>query len=902
MSWIDGLTARARSILAPRASDSRMEEEFRFHVEMETARLVAEGVPRVEAQRRARLAFGGMDAHREAMRDGRGARWLTDMGADMRYALRSIRHSPGFAIAVALTLGIGIGVNGIVFGWVNSLVLRPVPAHDPQRLVALFNVDTRSGLAGELGYDDYVDFRDRSGIFDGLAGMTGVPLNLAINSSAGASAMADVVWGEMVTENFFSVLGMRPTLGRFFTAPDAPQGANAFAVLSYDAWQRRFEADPHVIGRVVRLNGHPFTIVAVAARGFNGMRRLGFWPELWVPVGMHDIVAPGSARLLQGRGGGWMMVFGRMRAGWSVERTASAVALFAKQLATAYPQSNQQTGAAVLPAGVGFELPSFVTPAVLVLSSVLGMFGSLLTLLIICANLANLQLARVSARAREIGIRLALGCSRGRLIRQLLVESIVCTLPGAVLALGVLALSPALQSRLEPHMQFRGGFPAAQPDARSIAFTAMIALLAAMLFGLIPALRAARKNIAPTLARVVGAPRPTPRGPRLRSMLVVGQLAAAVVLLVGGMLFARSLASARASDLGFDPSNRLIASVNLGLQGYDDTRGQRFYDDVITRVRALPDVVAATWGFPVPFDTYEQNIPIWIDGARGTSKTDTLSVPTTNVADDFVRAMGLGLEAGRAFAASDSAGTPDVMMISRSLATRLWPGQDAIGRQVRLGGASGQQVTVIGVVADATFATLGTTTASHAYVPIRQHYIGRETLIVHTRGEPALVLPQLRAIVAAADPALPLFDATTMNEGVESGVNPWKTAALVAGFFAALALVIAAVGLYAVVASGVTERTREIGVRLALGATPGGVLRLVMHGSMRLGAWGLAIGLVASLGAARALGALLYGVSSADPLTFAAVPIVLALVVVMATYVPARRAVGLDPVAALRHD
>jgi predicted permease len=881
-----------------------MHEEFRFHVQMEVARLIAEGVSPDEARRRVLIAFGGMERYREEMRDGRGARWLADLGADIRYALRSMRRSPGFATAVAVTLGVGIGVNGIVFGFVNSLLVRSVPAHDPQRLVGLFNIDTKSGHAGDLAYEDYIDFRDSSGIFDGLAQMTGVPLNLVVNPTAGAApAMADMVWGEMVTENFFSILGMRPTLGRFFAGSDAPPGANPFAVISYDSWRRRFQEDPAIVGRVVRFNGHPFTIVAVTPRGFKGMRQFGFRPELWVPVGMHDIVLPGSANMVKGRGGGgWMMAFGRMRAGWSLERTASAVSLFAKQLEAAYPQSNRQTGAIVIPAAAGFDNPSVFKPTTLRLSSLLAIFASLVILLIICANLANLQVARASARVREVGIRLALGCSRERLIRQMSVEAIVFALPGAALAFGCLALSPAIESWLLPRGPFQLGF-GARTDVRVIAFTAVVSVLAAMLFGLIPAFRAAHRDIASTLVSVIGERRSTLRAPRLRAVLVVSQLAASVVLVVGGMLFARSFASARASDVGFDPSNRLVASVELGLQGYDDNRGQQFYDTVITRVRGLPGVVAATWGSPAPFDTtYEHRMPLWIEGAGTNSKIGTLSIPVSTVGEDFVGAMGLRLEAGREFAASDSAGRPDVMVVSRSLATRLWPGRDAIGQHVRVGGASGPQVMVIGVVGDAKFGTLGPTTESHVYIPLRQRYGGRQTLIVHTRDEPRAVLPQLRAIVAATDPMLPLFGAMTLEQSVENGLSPSMVAAVVAGFFAVLALLIAAVGLYAVVASGVTERTREIGVRLVLGSTPSGVLRLVMRGSTRLGAWGLAIGLLASIGVARVLDGLLYGISAADPLTFAVVPIVLALVVVMATYLAARRAVGLDPIAALRNE
>jgi hypothetical protein len=409
MTWMKGLIARARAVLAPNASERRMEEEFAFHVEMETRRLIREGVAEADARRRAVIAFGGMETHREAMRDGRGARWLEDLWADVRYAARAMRRSPGFAVAVAVTLGIGIGVNGIVFGFANSLLFRPVAARDAGELVSLFNRDVKSGQPRELGYQDYLDFRDRSGAFDGLAGFTGVPLNLVVPGAMSAGA-ADMVWAEMVTENYFTVLGQRPAAGRFFTPDDAPQGANPFAVISYASWKTRFGGDPAVIGRRLRINGTEFTITGVAAPGFKGLRTFGFWPEVWVPVGMHGIVMPGSSRLLDGRGGGWMMTIGRVRRGADASQTERAAIQFARQLQAQYPATNRGVSAQVIPAKAGFDNPSFVNSGVLLLASGLGVFASLVTLIIICANLANPQLARASHTTiggRIGGVRIA---------------------------------------------------------------------------------------------------------------------------------------------------------------------------------------------------------------------------------------------------------------------------------------------------------------------------------------------------------------------------------------------------------------------------------------------------------------------------------------------------------------
>jgi predicted permease len=900
VSRLKGVVARLRAVLRPSDAEGRMEEEFRFHLEMEQARLVRDGLSPESARRQALLTFGGLDAHRETMRDERGTRWLGDLGADVRFALRAMRRSPGYALAVALTLGVGIGVNGMVVGYVNALLFRPIPARAPSQLVALFQRDTRTGRIGEIGYEDYLDYRDRSGAFAGLAGMSGVPLNIAVPGVSGSLA-SDMVWGEMVTENYFAVLGMAPVAGRFFQAGDAPQGADPFVVISYDCWRRRFQGDPDIAGRVVRLNGTEFTITGVAPRGFRGLRTFGFWPEMWVPIGMHAVIEPGSAGKLEGRGGGDLMVFGRMKPGADRARTSVAAEGFARQLAAAYPATNADLTAMVIPAGVGFDHPAYVKPSVLVLSSALGMIGSILILAIICANLANLQLARAAARARETAIRLSLGCSRARLIRQLVVESAVLALPGCALAFALVQANQATEQYLVPKLQFEVGLLAPSTDQRVLLFTAVMAVLAVGLFGLVPALRASRANVVPPLAGANAAARSGGRPTRLRRSLVVTQLALSVVLLVGGMLFVRSLVAARAMDLGFEPRDRALISFNVGLQGYDERRGQAFYDAVLAQVRALPGVVEAGLGRPVPFDTYGQTTG-WYVGDLANSRDGTIRISTSATSDGFVAALGLRLEDGRDFSRADSAGAPPVMIVSRTVATRLWPGRNPLGQQVRYARADGPAVTVVGVVDDARFAVIGETPGGRLYLPVRQHYRDWETLVVHTRGDPAAALPRLERILAGLDPALPAFGKMTMDEAVAGGFSTSRNAAAIAGFFGVLALVIASLGLYALVAGAVAERTREIGVRLALGCTPAGVLRLMMREGARLGAIGLVIGLLGAAGLARAMGALLYGLSPGDPVTFVLVPLALGVVVLLATYLPARRAVRMDPVAALRSE
>jgi predicted permease len=730
--------------------------------------------------------------------------------------------------------------------------------------------------------------------------MSGVPLNVVIPRPSGSMA-GDMVWGEMVTENYFTVLGMRPAAGRFFRADDAPQGANPFVVLSYESWRRRFQGDRDIVGRVVRINGTEFTITGVAPRGFRGLRLFGFWPEMWMPIGMHAVVQPGTTGVLEGRGGGSLLVFGRMKPGSDRARTAAAADLFARQLAASYPATNADLSAMLLPARVGFDHPGFVKPGVLVLASTMAVFGSLLILAIICANLANLQLARAAGRARETAIRLSLGCSRARLARQLVVESLVLALPGCALALGLVRANEVAERYFVPKLQFQVGL-AVRPDERVMLFTAVVALVAVGLFGLIPAVRASRPNVVPPLSSADAAWRRGGRPSRLRGSLVVTQLALSVILLVGGMLFVRSLVAARTMDLGFDARERALVSVNVGLQGYDERRGRAFYDEVLRRVRTMPGVVGAGFTHPVPFDTYDRTALLYVDGLAN-SRDGTVRISTSYASDGFLEALGLRLEDGRDFGPADSATAPLAMIVSRSLAARLWPaGTSPLRRRARFGGAEGPEITVVGVVDDAKFIVIGDRPGGHLYLPMRQHYRDWQTLVVHATGSAAAMIPRLQDAIAGLDPALPTFGGITMEEAVAGGFSAARSAAAIAGFFGVLALLIASVGLYAVVTGGVAERTREIGVRLALGSTPAGVLRLLMSEGARLGAIGLGLGLIGALGVARAMAGLLYGLSPSDPVTFVLVPLILGAVVLVATYLPARRAAQRDPVAALRSE
>ncbi|HEV2180597.1 MAG TPA: ABC transporter permease, partial [Gemmatimonadaceae bacterium] len=773
-------------------------------------------------------------------------------------------------------------------------LFRPIPAERPDRLVGLFGVNRKTGRAGSMAYDDIRDFADQSRIFEGVATHAGVPLNLRTGSGG------DLVWGEMVSENYFDVVRLRPVRGRFFPR-DVQPGADPFVVLSYDGWVHRFARSDAVVGQTVRINGSPFTIIGVAPRGFRGMRKFGFWPDMWVPLGMRLVID--STYPVSGRGSGPYDVVARLRDGWTLARTQTAVAAFAGRLADAFPGVDHDRGAVVVAARGGASNPTFSPPAVLVLGASLGEFAVITILLIVCANLGNLLLARGAARQHELAIRLSLGCSRARLVRQLLVEAAVLAAPGILLGGLALLGSDAIAKSQVPRLQFPVGFDVS-PDAHVVLYTAAIGLLAIVCAGLAPALRASRPHLRSSLTTVIGE-RSGAESPRsragMRATLVVMQLAMSVVLLVGGGLFVRSLMNARGAELGFDPAQRVALSVNLGLDGYNEARGVAFIRDVLSRVRAMPSVAAASAGFPVPFDTYSRSVSLVIDGTAEAARRQPIGIEASTIEPQFFGTMGIGFRAGRDFDDGDSAGAPLRIIVNQAMARRFWPGRSAIGQQMRFDSITGPPVTVIGVVDDARVISMSAPVDPLAYVPLRQLYTGWMTIVAHTRGDPLGTLAAIRDAIAAADPALPAFGAETMSRSVDNALANEHVAATFAGFFGLAALIIAAVGLYGLVANVVAARTREIGVRVALGATPGRVISLVIGGAGRLAILGLAIGLAGALALGRVLGGLLVGLSPVDPLTFASVPVALAAVVFAASYIPARRATRIDPMHALRH-
>ncbi|HZS04926.1 MAG TPA: ABC transporter permease [Blastocatellia bacterium] len=819
---------------------------------------------------------------------------------DLRFGLRMLARRPGFTATAVLALALGIGANSTIFNLVNALLLRPLPVVRPDEIVAVYTSDYSSTEYGTSSYPDYVDFRDRNGVFAGLVAYQATPFSL---NTGGANERA---FGEIVSGNYFTVLGVRPAPGRgFLPEEDITPGAQPVVVISHKLWQQRFGGDPGVVGRIVKLNGHPFTVVGVAPEKYSGLTR-GLAADLWVPAMMMEQALPGSRNLVE-RGSRGFSVMGRLKPGVTLAQAQADFRVIAEQLFKAWPQEwtnirKESRVITLLPESEARVMPGFRKPLIIFMALLMTVVG--LVLLIACANVANLMLARATARRREIAVRLSLGASRGALIRQLLTESLLLSLAGGGVGLLLAAWGADLLMAFKPPMQMPIEIDL-RTDWRVLGFTFGISLLTGILFGLAPALAASKPDLVAALKEGEGM---AGHGrTRLRGAFVVAQVALSLLLLVGAGLFLRSLGNASAIDPGFDPDNLLAMTMDLQLQGYDRARGKNFSRQLLDRVRAVPGVEAATLAEYLPLNLDGARRGITIEGYTPRPGEST-EVGSVTVAPGYFETLRLPVLRGRSFGGQDREGAPGVVMVNEAFARRYWPGQDPLGKRIRMGAMRGGNsdelpaLEVIGVVKDGKYVTLGEGATPFFYLNLAQGYDPAPTLIVRTRGNPTDYLPAVRNVVAALDDSLPLFDVKTMREHLGLALLPARLAGTILGIFGLVALVLAASGIYGVMSYSVARRTREIGIRMALGAGRGDVLRLIVGQGMKLVVIGTAIGLVAALALGRLLGSLLYGLSPADPLTFAGMVLLLAGVALAACWIPARRATKTDPMIALRYE
>jgi macrolide transport system ATP-binding/permease protein len=867
--------------------DRSMEEELRFHIAERAADLQRSGVARAEAERRAQLEFGGIESYKEQCRETRRFHRIHGFFADLRFGFRMVRRSPGFALLAILCLTLGIGANAAVFSWVEGILFRPYPAVTHQeRLLAL--TGTARGEAGATGlsWPDFLDLQRSCTLIDSfiVSKITGTTLSIGDR--------ADVTVGSIVSANYFDAIGVHPILGRGFEqGEDSGRNAHAVMVISYQLWQGRFKSDPQIIGETQRLNGVLHTIVGVAPEGFYGTF-VGWAMQFWVPASMEEIFEAGGYKL-EDRGARWIEAYVRLKPGVTREQAQQEITAVAKRLEADYPETNRGRSIKLWPLWqTPFNNAGTLLPTLEIMLAVV-----VFVLLIACANVGNLLLVRSFARRHEMTVRLAIGASRGRLVKQLVTEGLILAAFGAA---GGLLVAHWCRHALVLLLPARGGVAMYLPgevDWRVLALSAGVCLMATLLLGLVPAMQIRNLDLAGALkaesAGVVGGGRRA----WVRSGLVVMQVSLSFVLLVGAGLLLQSLQRIRTTSPGFSTHEVLDTTVNLVSAGYDAPRARNFQDELLDRVKALPGVESAAFArmTPLSYGSFSST-PIAVDGYQPPPEEQPI-VQYNEVGPDYFVTMGIPLVSGREFTRADDEKAALVAIVNETMAAKYWRGRNPIGERVQV---KGRWVQVIAVAKDSKYRSVRETPTPFFYVPLRQNFARGPGLNIRTRLSPEAIAAALIREVHALDGNLALFEVITLQEQVDRSTSPQLVAVTLVGVLGGLALLLAAVGLYGVMSYAVSQSTRELGLRMALGATPSHLLRLVMSRGLALTAAGIVGGAAVALASTRLLGYLLYNVSPRDPLSFGSAFLVTTIASLAACFLPAWRATRTDPLRALR--
>ena len=795
--------------------------------------------------------------------------------------------SPSFSAVAVLTLALGIGANATIFSFINGLLLRPITGVErPDRLVGIYTSDYSSGLYGGSSFPDYVDLRQQATAFSDLAAYDGTSLNLS------GVATPERLRVALVTPNYFHILGVPAQLGRTLRTEDDASGAPATVVLSYPFWQRQFGGDSNIVGRALTLGDKAYTVVGVAAESFHGMR-IGSQPDVFLRME--------EDRDDASRGNRGIGITGRLRDDASLNQAKAQVVAISNRLAEAYPETNKGTLAnpkaprpmvAVAEARVAPDGKEAVGRVTGLLFVVVG-----LVLLIACANVANLLLARASSRRREIAIRLALGASRWRLIRQLLMESILLALAGGIAAILVTFWTAGLIPSFFPVNEVAGLDMSV--DWRVLVFTIVVSLFTGVLFGLAPALQASKPALISTLKDDKGGSATRLTRFRLRGVLVTAQIALSLLLLISAGLFLRSLRNAVTYDPGFDNHNLLLASLATGRQ-FTRPQLQSFYEEVVANLKSEPGVRSVSLSGVVPLSGGGERRNIYIEGYQPRPNED-IELNTNVVGVNYFDAMGISLLKGREFNSGDREGAPGVVMVNEEFAERYFPGDIAVGKRVRTD-SEGPYLEIIGVVRTAKYRNLREAPLPFVYIPLGQAMRGDMTLVVRTDVDPASMRKSVQSVLQRINRDVPVHSVKTISEQIEAALAPDRMMAMLLAVFAIAALMLASVGIYGVVSYAVAQRTHEIGIRMALGARSTDVLRMVVRDGMRMAIVGVVVGLVGAFAVTRVIDSLLFGITPTDLSTFAIVTFGLLLIALIACYVPARRATKVDPLVALRYE
>lgn len=897
MTWWHRLVRR-------RKYEEELEKELRFHLDQHTNDLIAKGYSPEEARRQARLALGGPEQVKEDCRDARGTRWLEDLLQDLRYGVRILAKRPGFTLVAALALGLGIGVNTAILSAVNGFVLRPLPAEKPEELVTPFwgrKMDRQ--VWGRFSYANYEDLRRQNQSFSDLCAWseTSAGISSGESRSAGEGERAEVVWGELVSGNYFEVMGVKPMLGRGFLPEEVrTPNTHPVVVLGHSLWQRRFDADLGIVGKTIYLNGHPFTVVGVMPEPFLGA---SFYlrKAFWAPSMMSEKFGR-RAEWQTDRGYALFNLLGRLKPGVTMAQAEGDLNLAAEGLARLYPRENADTKIQLTT-----EVDGRYAAATkgIRYAGLLALCVSALVLLLACANVANLMLARAVTRAREIGIRLALGASRGRIVRQLLTESVLLSLLGGVLGFVFAYWSADLIWATFPPVPYPISIDFA-PDGYVLKWMLLVSLLTGLLFGLAPAWLSSRTNLVAVIKGMAGGP---PQGRRrwdLRGVLVVAQVMISIIVLICAGLFIRSLRQVRQTDPGFQSENLVTMMINPSLLAYtpaDTTR--RFFPELLRRIEAQPGVRAAAMANELPLQVgHLTRGPIVKEGESDPPPNQGVISDCSFVTPKYFETLRAALVEGRDFTDRDTMDAPPVVIVNQEFARRFYGGeQNAVGKRFRFEQGT-PLMEIIGVAKDGRYHSLYEDPLPYLFLPVYQHPRTAMTLMVSAKsaGDLQAVTESARREIAQMDARLPVVGVMMAEENLSMAYWGPNVAAGMATALGGLALVLAMIGLYSVMTYFVSQRTQEIGLRMALGAQVRDVLRLVLSQGMRMTLIGIVLGLAGAFALTRVFARMLLGIGATDAVTFIGVPVLLIAVAFLACYLPARRAARVDPLVALRYE
>jgi len=886
MRWYYKFPLRLRSLFRKQKADRELHEEIQFHLQSLIDQNVGQGMKPEAARYAALRELGHLEPVKEECREVRKVNFIENVLQDVHFGLLMLRRNPGFSALAILCLVLGIGSNAAVFSWVEGILLHPYPAVAHQERLLMLAA-TRRGEAGYNGFSwpDFLDLQRSCTLCDAVIAEKIVGVTLSIGDRAESGA------GSLVSSNYFDAMGVRPILGRGFEADeDFGRNGHPVTVISYQLWQNRFKGDPGIVGKTQVLNGIPHTIVGVAPKGFYGTF-IGYSWKLWVPISMQERFEPGGYKM-ENRGERWIEGFVRMKPGVTVEQVQAEASAVAERLENSYPATNRGLGIKVLPLWKApFNGASFMLPT-LGIALGIGVF----VLLIVCANVSNLLLVRFFARRHEISARLALGAARGRVLQQLFTEGLILSVIGAA---GGILLAYWCRNLLVVLIPPRSGpiFLPGQMDWRVLVLSAGVCLISTVLFALVPVLESSKVDLASALksesGSVIGA-----RGrARVRAGLVVVQVSLSFVLLVGACLVVLSLEKIRTGSPGFSTDGVLSTAVNLMAAGYDTPRAKNFQDALIDRVQAIPGIESAAYGrvAPLGYRDYTE-APIAVEGYQSAANEQPM-LSYNEVGPSYFATMGIPLISGREFTRADNETSPPVAIVNEAMVTQYWHGENPVGKRFQV---NGRWMQVVGVAKVSKYRSIMEAPKAFFYVPLRQNFAPTTGLVLRTQQPADAITRALAREVHALDPDLAPYAVITMHEQIERSTSGQHAAVMLLSIFGILAVVLATIGLYGVLSYAVSQSTRELGLRMALGARGSDLLRIVISQGLSLTATGIIVGATIALAGTRLLGYLLYKVSPRDPLAFGSAFAVMIVAALAACFVPALRATRTDPVRALR--